>query len=210
MAAREAEEPDREQDSLQAVGPRDRPQPAQEFVAEDRGGEHQHAGRVGDGAVGEAGNDVSHRHELRQQVVRDGRRHQQVGDPRQPRIPEPVVKPVGRGHEAVALGGGAEAGSDHQIDDHDGQHEPDAHHPRESDPVGLPGVADQGVPAVLRRVEREKEHHPAEPAAGEIEIGERFRSPGGARPDAEEGQHRDVGGEGGDHRRSEPHVNSLW
>ena len=82
---------------------------------------------------------MPHRHELGEQVVRDGGGHHQVRHQGEPPVAEPVVQPVGRGDETVPLGTRPQPGSDHQIDDHDGQHETHRHHPREAHPVGLPG-----------------------------------------------------------------------
>jgi hypothetical protein len=70
----------------------------------------------------------------------------------------------------VALPQAMEGGREQEISHHDGHHEGDAHDPGEAQPIGLSGIPEHGIAAVLGGVKREQENDPSEISSREIEI----------------------------------------
>ncbi len=70
---------------------------------------------------------------------------------------------------------------DHQIHHDDRHHEADAHDPTEAKAVGLARIAQQGVTAVLRGIQRGEEHERPEAVACKVEVPHRLALPGALR-----------------------------
>ncbi len=159
-----------EEDALDEVGPGDGAEAAERLVDHDHQHQDHHTHPEGDGVSRVAGDDVAHRHELREEVVGDRDHQDAVREMREGGRAEAIVEEVPRRHETVLLPEAMERGSEGKIGDDDRHHERDAHDPSEAEAIGLAGISEHGVPAVLRRVEREEENDGAQAASCEIEV----------------------------------------
>jgi hypothetical protein len=198
----EAHQADRQHEPLNTVGPGDRSQAAQRFVDHDYQHQPQDTGPVRDPVAGETGHDVSHCHELRQQVVGDRDNEKEIGEEGKRRGAETVVHPVAGGHVAAVLGQSVKAGRKEQIDDNDSHHEADGHHPGEAQAIRLTRVAEQGVAAVLGCIQCQQEDETAQSPTGQVEVAQGLAASSASGHDTEPEHQYQVEGEKED--RTEP------
>ena len=156
------------------VRPCDRAETTECFVNNNDEDENEDTDPVGDQVSRDSRDDVPHRHQLREQVIRDRHDQQQVREKRKGLRAETVVHPVAGSNEATRSSETLESRSIEQIDDDDRHHEAHAHDPGVAQPRRLGRIADDGVATVLGRVEGEEQDERTQASPGEIELAQRL------------------------------------
>ena len=153
------------------IGPGHRTHATEGFVDDHDHGQGNNAIGPRHCAVGNAFDRGPHRLELSQRIIAQCVDHQDGAQQRQRRRGETVADIIARSDKTFFTRQGHQARGKEHITDNNRKHKDHRHGPLKADAIGLAGVTEKRIAAVLRRVEGQKEHRQTKRASSQIEIG---------------------------------------